>query len=115
MHEFVSLDGKKVLKVDDGVCPCVTANETFADRDKRLVSFALTRVRLQCGRMSSHRMPGQQFPSSSRDMAPVVECYNSKIGTTPSMPSNFQFYPIQLGAQVAFSYFATFRPCHRLG
>lgn len=33
---------------------CVTANEAFADRDKRLVSFALTRVRLQCSRMSSH-------------------------------------------------------------
>lgn len=33
---------------------CVTANGTFADRDKRLVSFALTRVRLQCSRMSSH-------------------------------------------------------------
>lgn len=86
------LMGERVLKVEDGVCPCVTANEAFADRDKRLVSFALTRVRLQCGRMSSHRMPGQQFPSSSRDMPPVVECYNSKIGTTPSLPSNFQFY-----------------------
>lgn len=33
---------------------CVAANGTFADRDKRLVSFALTRVRLQCSRMSSH-------------------------------------------------------------
>lgn len=49
---------------------CVTANGTFADRDKRLISFALTRVRLQCSRMSSHRAREQHFPRSSSGYAP---------------------------------------------
>lgn len=71
---------------------CVTANGTFADRDKRLVSFALTRVRLQCSRMSSHRTPEQQSPSFLAGHAPAVECYSSKIGITPSLPANFQFH-----------------------
>lgn len=71
---------------------CLTANGAFADRDKRLVSFALTRVR--CNAAGCHHIERQSnsFPRSLRDMPPVVECYSSKIGITPSLPSHFHFY-----------------------